>query len=155
MKRKQTSPDLRKIVIKLKNEGKSLKEIGEILNLSKSTVQVIVKNFETTGSYENKLRSGRPPKLNERIQRRILREINEHPMENAVCIVKGIEKDYEIAAHAEIVRRSPKNGGLNCRVARRKPLWRDVNISKRLNYAQKYQNTHQTDPTYLAKSNYH
>ena len=46
MKRKQTSPDLRKIVIKLKNEGKILKENGEILNLSKSPVQVIVKNFD-------------------------------------------------------------------------------------------------------------
>ena len=37
MKRKETSSDLRKIVIKLKNEGKSLKEIGDILNLSKSS----------------------------------------------------------------------------------------------------------------------
>lgn len=111
-------------------------------------MQVIVKNFETTGSYENKPRPGRPPKLNERIQRRILREINEHPMENAVSIAKGIEKDYGIAVHAETVRRSLKKNGLNCRVARRKPLWRDVNISKRLNYAQKYQNTHQTDPTF-------
>ena len=91
-KRKETSPDLRKIVIKLKNEGKSLKEIGEILNLSKSTVQVIVKNFETTGSYENKPRSERPPKLNERIQRRILCEINEHSIENAVSIAKSIEE---------------------------------------------------------------
>ena len=85
-----------------------MKEIGEILNLSKSTVQVIVKNFETTGSYENKLRSGRPPKLNERIQHRILREINEHPRENAVSIAKGIEKDNGIAAHGETVRRSLK-----------------------------------------------
>ena len=48
MKRKETSPHLRKIVIKIKNEDKSLKEIGEILNLSKSTLQVIVKNFEKT-----------------------------------------------------------------------------------------------------------
>ena len=60
-------------MIKLHNEVKSLKEIGEILNLSKSTMQVIVKNFEKTGSYENKPRPGRPPKLNEIIQRRILR----------------------------------------------------------------------------------
>ena len=43
MKRKETSPDLRQIVIKLKHEGKSLKEIGEILNLSKSTVQLQLK----------------------------------------------------------------------------------------------------------------
>ena len=41
-------------------------------------------------------------------------------MENAVSIAKVIEKDYEIADHAEIVRRSLKNDGLNCRVARRK-----------------------------------
>ena len=134
MTRKETSADLWKIVIMLKNEGKSLKEIGKILNLSKSTVQVIVKNLETTGSYENKPRPGRPPKLNERIQRRILREINEHPME----IAKAIEKDYGIVVHAETVRRSLKKNGLNCRVSRRKPLLRDVNISMRLNYAQKY-----------------
>ena len=95
-------------MIKLKNEGKPLKKIGEIINLSKSPVQVIVKNFETTGSYENKHRSGRPPKLNERIEHRILSEINEHPREIAVSIAKGIEKDYGIGVQAETVRRSLK-----------------------------------------------
>ena len=100
MKRKATSPHLRKIVIKLKNEGKSLKEIGEILNLSKSTVQVIVKNFEKTGSYDNKLCPGRPFRLNEGIQRRTLCKINEHPMENAVSIAKGIEKDIRLYVSA-------------------------------------------------------
>ena len=67
-------------------------------------MQVIVKNFKTTGSYENKPRSGRPPKLNERIQYRILRDINEHLRENAVSIAKGIGKDYGIAVHAETIR---------------------------------------------------
>ena len=111
-------------------------------------MQVIVKNFETTGSYENKPRPRRPFKLNERIQRRILHEINEHSMENAVSIAKGIEEDYGIAVHAETIRRSLKKNGLNCRVARRKPLLRDVNISERLNNAQMYQNIHQTEPTF-------
>ena len=110
-------------------------------------MQVLVKNFETTRSYENKPRSARPPKLNERTQHRVLREINEHPRENAVSIAKAIEKDYGITVHAETIHRSLKKNGLNCRLARRKPLLRDVNISKRLNYAQTmHQNTQQTYP---------
>ena len=69
-------------------------------------------------------------------------------MEKAVCIAQGIEKLYGIAVHAKTVGRNLKKNGLNCRVARRKPLLRDVNISKRLNYAEKYQNIHQTDATF-------
>lgn len=38
-KTRKISEEIRKLVIKLKNEGKSLQKIGDTLNLQKSTVK--------------------------------------------------------------------------------------------------------------------
>lgn len=63
----EISEPIRRTVVKLRNEGTSLNEIGKILNLKKSTVQTIINNFQKYGNYENRARTGRPRILDNRI----------------------------------------------------------------------------------------
>lgn len=145
---KEIPEPFRKTVIKLRNDGKSLNEIGQLLNLKKSTVQTIIKNFQKYGNFESKARTGRPRILDNRTDRAIIRCIQENSKQSAVEINRKLRTDLGVVASDQTVRRSIKRNGYNNRVARKKPLLRDVNIQKRLEYAQKYQNIHVTDPTF-------
>ncbi|GBP10521.1 Transposable element Tcb2 transposase [Eumeta japonica] len=147
-KGKEISEPNRKTVIKLRNEGNSLFEIGRILNLKKPTVQTIIKNFKESGNYESKPRAGRPRILDERTDRAITRLIKENPKQSAVEINRKIKDSLGVEVSDQTIRRSIKNNGYNSRVARRKPLLSAVNKQKRLEYAQKYENIHVTDATF-------
>lgn len=147
-KTKEISEDIRKMVVKLRREGKSLQGIGEILNLTKPTVQTIIKNFENNGNYANKHRSGRPRKLTERLERTIIRTVKDNPKKSAVAINNEIRLNHDIEVCSQTVRRCIKRNGFLSRVARKKPLLRAVNVVKRLEYAEKYKNVHVSDPTF-------
>lgn len=64
-KRTETSEDMRKLIVKLRNEGKSFREIGKVVNRCHGTVKKIIDKYKDTKSIRNFPRSGRPRKLNE------------------------------------------------------------------------------------------
>ena len=64
--RREIQTSVRNLVITLRNENKSCGEIAKIVNLSRSTVQTIVRNYNKNGSTENKTRTGRPKFLSRR-----------------------------------------------------------------------------------------
>lgn len=76
-------------------KGYYIAKVGEIINLSKSTVQTILKNFKRSESYESLPRTGRPSKLNERLRRKIVREIIEKPKKSSVELKSDIKKIME------------------------------------------------------------
>jgi transposase len=53
--------EMRPAIIKLHEKGKSVREIEELLDVPKSTVQYHIKRYEETGSHKNKPK-GRPEK---------------------------------------------------------------------------------------------
>jgi transposase len=55
----------RELIIKLRNEGKTCVEVGEILNVSKSAVSYWTRRYNETGSLDDKPRPGRPTPLTE------------------------------------------------------------------------------------------
>ena len=58
-----TSSEIRKLIVKLRNEGKhSIGEISNIVKKSKSVIHSILKKSEETGSCEAKKSPGRPRK---------------------------------------------------------------------------------------------
>ena len=71
MSRKELTIEERKIIIHNHELGKSYSEIAIITKKSKSTIQKIINRYNNEKRIENKLRTGRPPKLNNRDNRKI------------------------------------------------------------------------------------
>lgn len=53
----KTSIELQKLIINHHKNGKSLRKISDIVNRSRSTVQYIIKRFNTESRNENKIRN--------------------------------------------------------------------------------------------------
>ena len=66
-------------IIKLKEEGLSRIEVGEILHHPASTCNAIYRRFLNTGSANDLPRSGRPLKATEDVQRKLLNRIGRVP----------------------------------------------------------------------------
>lgn len=81
-KRKETSPEIRKLVIDLHLErGKSIRETAKIVNLSHSTIFNIIKRYKKHHMIQNKRRPGRTSKLSNGIKRIIVRIIKKKNQE--------------------------------------------------------------------------
>ncbi|GIX75761.1 hypothetical protein CDAR_131 [Caerostris darwini] len=59
----EITPEERKIIIKLRNEGKTLREIGKIVGRTHSSIQRVINNYTSSKFIISKARSGRPSKL--------------------------------------------------------------------------------------------
>ena len=71
-KGKEISPAEREIIVKLFNEGKTYREIGRTVGRTHSSIQRVVKNFQSIGVFVSRPRSGRPPILTSRETRKVL-----------------------------------------------------------------------------------
>nr|XP_015919271.1 uncharacterized protein LOC107448545 [Parasteatoda tepidariorum] len=139
-KRTETALEIRELVIKLKNEAKSLNQISQIIGRSRATVQGIIRKYNLTKTTENLPRTGRSPKLNGRDKREIIRTIRNNPKTTAVNIAKHLEKVKETDVNPECVRRPLREEGYNSRIPRKKPLISKVNRDKRLAFAHLHEN---------------
>ncbi|GFV21760.1 uncharacterized protein TNCV_3484571 [Trichonephila clavipes] len=63
LRRKEITPEERKIIIKLRNEGKTLREIGKIVGRTHFSIQRVINNYTSSKSVISKPRFGRPSKL--------------------------------------------------------------------------------------------
>ncbi|GIY98674.1 uncharacterized protein CEXT_425782 [Caerostris extrusa] len=73
LKGKEMTPEERKIIIKLRNEGKTLREIGKIVGRTHSSIQRVINNYTSSKSIISKPRSGRPSKLTAREKRYVFK----------------------------------------------------------------------------------
>lgn len=62
------SKNMQNIILNLRNEGKSIREIANIVEISKNTVQKFLKNTE---AYNKTIKRGRPSTVSERTKRQI------------------------------------------------------------------------------------
>lgn len=138
--RKETTCEVRKLVIKLHNETHSLRSISRTIGRPVSTVQGIVDRYGINRNVENKKRSGRPSVLSERNERQILREVKTNPKISASKIATKLIDTTNTLVSKETVRRHLNKQGYYGRVARRKCFVNEVNRKKRLEFAQKYRN---------------
>ncbi|GIY54461.1 uncharacterized protein CEXT_230431 [Caerostris extrusa] len=73
LKGKEITPEERKIIIKLRNEGKTLREIGKIVGRTHSSIQRVINNYTSSKSIISKPRSGCPSKLTAREKRYVFK----------------------------------------------------------------------------------
>lgn len=140
MSRKELSIEERKIIINSHEIGKSYSEIAKIINRSKSTVQKVINHFKIENIIENKPRTGRPPKLNNREERKIEAIIKKDPFTSAPKTATELKESFGKNVSADTVRRCIKKAGYNARTARKKPHVSETNRKKRTDFATEYKN---------------
>lgn len=129
------STDLRKLIIEYHLDGKSLREIGQIVRKSFSTIRNIVNKYKRAQRIDDFPKSGRPKKLSVRDVTKICREVRTNPFSSAVKIAEGLSNDSETKVSSSTVRRVLNSHGLHGRVPRKKPFVSPQNKKKRLQFA--------------------
>lgn len=132
------SIDLRKLIIKYRSVGKSLREIGKIVHKSFSTIRNIVNKYNSSHQISDLPKTGRPKKLSPRQISRIRREVTNNPFSSAVQIAQRVSQESEIAVSASTIRRALYSEGLHGRVPRKKPFISARNKERRLEFARNH-----------------
>ncbi|XP_058828248.1 uncharacterized protein LOC131688114 [Topomyia yanbarensis] len=127
---------IRKLIVDLKEDGKSLSEIAGTVNRPRSSVQYVLQSFKKTKSLETAPGRGRKPKLTDRHVRILLREIKEHPKQSAPKLADSLLRYDNIKVNPQTIRNALHDKGYRGCVARKKPFISAKNIKKRLEYAQ-------------------
>ena len=78
-RRKEITPDKKKITLRLKNENKTLRAIGKIVRRTHSSIQRVINNYELSKSVTSKILNGSPSKLTFREKRYILKFVRLNP----------------------------------------------------------------------------
>ncbi|GBM72204.1 hypothetical protein AVEN_243994-1 [Araneus ventricosus] len=100
----EISTDIRKLAICHWKRGSSERKIGEIVNVSKSTVHNIISKYKKTKSVKNIPRTGRPRRFTEREEMWILRKITWNPKTSAVKLTLKAQQRFNKSANSETVR---------------------------------------------------
>ena len=128
----ELTPGVKNTIIDMINSGFSRRKISDVLKIPKSTVIDVVRKFLTTGSVENKPRSGRPKKIKDREFRKIERIVNC----NRRSSLQDITNKYNEGAPVPVAKRTVQDHlykhGFNRRVCKKKVFIREVNRKKRL-----------------------
>lgn len=136
--KRQTTVEERKIVVKLHNETKKIREIADIVGIPKSTVYNIIERYGKERSFVNKPKSGRPSKLSKYDERKVLRIIKKCPKTSAPEIAQELANTCAVTVCPQTVRNTIKKNGFNSRVARKKFFVSKINKIKRYNFAKSY-----------------
>ena len=137
-KKSEISINVRKLVIFHWNRGKSERKIGEIMNVSKSTVHNIISKYKKTNSVESKPRAGRLRCFTELEERWIIRKIICNPKTSAVRQTLKAQQRFNKTASSETVRNILRKHNFHGRIARRKPFLSEKNRRARLEFAKTY-----------------
>jgi transposase len=101
------SNDLRRRVIRARQEGLSLGRIAEHYRLSKSGVQHLVEHFRSTGSIERKPpNTGRKPAFDAAALRRLEQDVLAHPVHNTLRNTLGFTRKKSLYMRASSAGRT-------------------------------------------------
>ncbi|GFR27710.1 HTH_Tnp_Tc3_2 domain-containing protein [Trichonephila clavata] len=120
--RKETSIEERKLVIKLSNEGKSLRNVAKVVGRSVNCIQKILQKFKKTGMLTNTEGRGRKKIMNSITESRVIHQVKIDPKISALKVAASTSNTLGRSVSAEMVRKILRKTGYNGRVARKKPL---------------------------------
>eukprot|EP00644_Phytophthora_capsici_P015147 jgi/Phyca11/128400/e_gw1.75.31.1 len=137
---KQHSQDLRDRVLLKWREGLGTRRISRHLSMHRDTVRSIIKYFKKHGDVTLRRRSGRPPKTDGRLDRRITRTVEQNRFVSAAAIAAQVSKDNGGPISSQTIRNRIHTTGLNGRSARKKPFLSRRHRRLRLAYAKRFHN---------------
>lgn len=132
--------EIRNLIIKHHKSGKSVREIGKIVERSHSSVHNVIKRFNDNKQIKNKSKKSNRKIFTEVDERWIVRKIRQNPKLSAVKITNEVEIQLQKKVNPETVRNVLRKYGFNGRVARRKPYISKINKAKRLQFAKNHIN---------------
>ena len=139
-KKSEHSTEIRSMAIMCCKKGDSLRSIGKQLGISHSTVQSFLLKSKETGSVQNKVRSGRPQKLNTDEIKKLKDKVLENQQSRTTSL-SGITSDLNSTLTKNVsestVRRKLKAEGITCHAAAIKPFVSDANALKRVEWCKK------------------
>jgi transposase len=130
----------REMIHLLHNDGKKPSEIAAKIGCNKSTVTRTLKKIKETNSYSEKNRSGRPPKVTERTEKKIITISSNNRRLVSSQIRDTVNEKNGRNSSDRMVRNVLCINGFKGRPAAKKPLLSSKNIKKRLQLAKHRQN---------------
>lgn len=134
MDNKQISIDLRKLIIRDREKGESLRKIAVRYAVSVGAVQHIWKKYQAYGIVRDLSGRGRKRATTKREDIMIVREVQKNPKISARNIKESLNLD--VSRHT-IARRLHGAGLKNC-IASKRPFISKINKKKRYEFAKKY-----------------
>ena len=119
---RRTTIEQRELVINKFKNGKSVRQIGEIVNLSASTVQHIIERYLHENRVESKGRSAPNKIFSASEERYIVRKINVNSKLSVPKLVVDLQQELGKTCSSETIRRVLREHNFNGRVARKQPF---------------------------------
>lgn len=141
---RRTTLEKREVVIQHFKDGKTQKQIGEMVNLSASTVQYIIQRFVRENRVADKIRKAPNKIFTESDERWILRKIKQDPHLSAPALAKEAEISLGKTCNPETIRRILRHDNFHGRTARNKPFISPKNLKSRLKFAKDHVNKDQS-----------
>lgn len=134
------TPEQRQNIVELHQSGLSFRKIADQVGCGKSACAAAWQLFQSTGSHNDRQKSGRPRKTDPRTDRAIHRMAEADPTKTAVDILKAIRLRNSMKIGVHTVRNRLRAFGLFGRIARKKPFICRRNRLRRLEFAQRHLN---------------
>lgn len=136
-KRSEHDIETRAKAIAFRSEGYSYRLISKKLGLPHTTVQGIISKYQKIGLIKNKIRCGRPQKLQAEDMERLKNNVLEN-RESRIMSLTGITAKFNSTLAINIsertVRRVLKKQDVKCHVAAIKPFVSETNAAKRVTW---------------------
>ncbi|GFV56609.1 transposable element Tc1 transposase [Trichonephila clavipes] len=134
------SIELRKLIIKHTEDGKSVREISEIVKRSHSMVYDIIKRYKTNNQVENKPKKVHNKIFTEADERYLVRKVKVNPFHSAPKLAIIAKNESGKKASPSTIRNVLHKKNLTGRKARRKPFISKRNQKVRREFAKEHEN---------------
>ena len=128
---KRVSKNIIQLVYLIYYKGKSMKEIADMFSLKIRTIYNIISRAGKEGQLDLKGSTGRPTKVAQRVERKIIKIVYDSPQSNTRGLAIQVEKDLVLRVSYETIRNVLEKHKHSSRVARKKPLLSAQNVEKR------------------------
>lgn len=124
--------------------GHSATEISTILNVPRTTIQTVIKNHRPLAN----TRTGRPPELTERAERRVLLELRKNPK----ITYQKLRRTLDLKISARTIRRIAHKHGIRKWLQKKRPFLTPKQAKVRYKWALEHKDQSQEDQSRIIQS---
>jgi len=132
----RVSEEQRIQIIHRRLNGDTFQTISDCFNINIKTVQAVVTKWNEHRTIQDKPKSGRPPKLDDRTRRRLVRMVQSGEVSTATQLAQVATTELDISISASYAQKMLHEEGLKALHVIPKPLLTDAHKQQRLEFAQ-------------------